>query len=314
MTTNQSEDLATNLGAELSSDMKKLDDNLGTVGRTFINALDRAIELQTSTIESYLTALRRRHPEDAPADIQARLDKHFTRLSSGSGASVGAASALPGIGFVTGSAAVAGESLVFLDGAAFYTVASAALRGVDVRDPERRRALVLLALLGSEGNALVEALVGDLASQSAKGTTASLRALGKLSGPTLAPINNRLTKLVLKRVTKRFMTGWIGKLMPLGIGAIAGAVVNRRLAKGIISNVRDAMGATPATFATALPPQEEKKSEEEGRSAVERVKSAATALSTRLGDLIPRLGFKKKDEEPSEDEELDALAIEAMKH
>lgn len=248
-TTTQSEDIIID---GLGSDPSALEDNIGAGGRILISALDRAVSLQTSLISNYITRLRRRHPEDTPAQLQERIDTHFLRLATGAGAGVGATASVPGIGLLAATAAIGAESLVFLDAAAFYTMASAQLRGADITNPERRRALILIALLGARGTAVVDTFVGDISQTDpqAAGIKGMDRAnlLNRFSVPTLSSLNNRLLRVAIKRVGRRLTRGWLGKIMPLGIGAIAGTVVNRRIAHDVIGNVSESLGSPPAEF------------------------------------------------------------------
>ncbi|WP_018295846.1 hypothetical protein [Corynebacterium lubricantis] len=232
----------------IGSDPSTIEHNAGPIGRALIGAVDKAVHIQGSTIKSYVHRLRRNNPDATPAEIQKIMDRHFLTVVSGTGAGVGATAAVPGVGFFLGTAAVAGESAVFLDFGAVYTVASAYLRGVDISDPERRRTLVLITLLGSKGSAIVDTLMGDIAIGAPTAKT-----LSRFSGPKLADVNNKLLSMAVKRATKKFTTAWIAKILPLGIGAIAGTVVNRRLAKSVISNVSTNLGATPQRFLVELP-------------------------------------------------------------
>lgn len=234
------------------ADPAQLEKDAGPLGRAFINAVDKAVHLQTSSIRAYVDWLRRQNPDASPAEIQKTMDKHLKNTVSGTGAGVGATAAVPGIGLVTGAAAVAGESVLFLDLAAFYAVASAYLRGVDIDDPERRRAIVLTLLMGSKGIAIVDAILGDDAT-----TIPGKSTLAKFSGPTLTQTNNVLERMAMRSLNKQMRRAWLGKLMPLGIGAIAGTTANRKLADGVIENEHDALGAVPAGFATPLPDKEE---------------------------------------------------------
>lgn len=234
------------------ADPAQLEKDAGPLGRAFINAVDKAVHLQTSSIRAYVDWLRRQNPDASPAEIQKTMDKHLKNTVSGTGAGVGATAAVPGIGLVTGAAAVAGESVLFLDLAAFYAVASAYLRGVDIDDPERRRAIVLTLLMGSKGIAIVDAILGDDAT-----TIPGKSTLAKFSGPTLTQTNNVLERMAMRSLNNQMRRAWLGKLMPLGIGAIAGTTANRKLADGVIENEHDALGAVPAGFATPLPDKEE---------------------------------------------------------
>ena len=226
------------------SDPDVLEKNAGLSGKYLIRALDKAVHMQTGAIEGYISWLRKKNPEKSPQELQVLVDKHFMRLASGSGAGVGMAAAVPGIGFVTGALAVGGESLVFLDAAAFYTMASAHLRGIDIRQPERRRGLILVVLLGTAGNAIVDAAVGDLAQQK----KAPALALSRFNLGSLMEVNGRMMKYAIKQVNRRFRAAWIGKIMPFGIGAVVGTVTNRKIAKQTIGNAYDSLGPIPASF------------------------------------------------------------------
>ncbi|MEJ5998614.1 hypothetical protein [Corynebacterium sp. H130] len=234
----------------LGSDAARLNDNAGPTGRMLIGGLDHAVRIQTGAIEGYVNWLRRNNPQATPADLQREMDKHFKRLATGSGGAAGLAAAVPGVGFVTGAAAVGAESLVFLDAAALYTAASAHLRGVDIRDPERRRALILVAVLGAPGTALVDTLMGDMDTKEEQDVATRIN---RMSLPTLNTINAQLMKMARSRLTKKLKTMWIGKILPLGIGLVVGTMANRKLADQVISNTRESMGPIPAQFLTPLP-------------------------------------------------------------
>ena len=262
-TKKKSEDLAVRQEIEeaLREDPAQLDKDAGPLGRAFIGAVDKAVQLQTSTIRTYVNWLRRQNPDATPAEIQKLMDKHLKNTVTGTGAGVGAAAAVPGIGLFSGAAAVAGESVLFLDLAAFYAVASAYLRGEDISDPERRRALVLSLLMGTKGLAIVDAMLGDDA-----GKIPGKSTLAKFSGPTLANTNNVLERIAMRSMRKSSRRAWLGKLMPLGIGAVAGTTANRKLADGVIGNVQSGLSAMPAAFASPLPEKDnDTDNEEDGK-------------------------------------------------
>lgn len=235
---------------------EELEENASRVGRTFITGLDRAVHLQSGFIKAYVDWLRRSNPSASPADIQAMMDKHFITAASGTGAGAGGAAAVPGVGFITGTAAIAAESLLFVDMAAVYTVGSAYLRGEDISDAERRRAIVLLALSGSQGAAIVDTLVGPEAQK-----LPTRKSLAKFTGPTLNQANNMMTRAVTTSIKRRLRRMWLGKLMPLGIGVIAGVTANRALAKTVMKNTEKNLGAAPAQFTCELPPESHEEEE-----------------------------------------------------
>ena len=165
-------------------------------------------------------------------------------LATGTGASVRPDLCASWHRLVTGVAAVSAESMVFVDAAAFYTIASAHLRGVDIRDSERRRALILITLIGSAGTALVDAAVGNLGKQYAQAQqkTTAASALSRFGMGRVKELNGRLLSLATKRLGKSVRNAWLGKLMPLGIGAVIGTVANRKLAKSVIANAQESLG------------------------------------------------------------------------
>nr|WP_156229379.1 hypothetical protein [Corynebacterium comes] len=233
----------------LGSDPAALEQNAGPAGRMLISALDKAVSIQSSAITGYVDFLRKRNPEAPPAEIQELIDKHFLRIATGSGAGAGAAAAIPGIGFFMGAAAISAESLVFLDAAAWYTMASAHLRGIDISGKERRKALILVALLGAKGTAIVDTFVGDIGKTKGAPT---ISAVARFSAPKLTEMNNSLVRTAVKQLTRRFRKAWLGKIMPLGIGAVVGTIANRKLSKAVIANARESLGMVPASFATPV--------------------------------------------------------------
>lgn len=208
-------------------------DESNRITQGFLGAINKVVSVQSSIIINYVKGLKKRNPEASPAELQALIDKHFLNIITGTGAAAGGAAAIPGIGLVTGATAIGAESLVFLEAAAWYILASAHLRGDDIRAEERRRALVLVVLTGSQGSALVDTFVGDATSLS--GVT-SAATLSRFSGPTLSGLNGRLTKLFMKQATKKLKWAWVSKLLPMGVGAVLGTTANRKLGRQVINH------------------------------------------------------------------------------
>ena len=231
-----------------AEDPNRLVEDAGPLGKAFISSVNAAVKLQTGVIRAYVNWLRRQNPDATPDEIQALMSKQFRTTVATTGAGAGLAAAIPGVGLLTGTAAIAGESVLFLDLAAFYTVASAYLRGTDISDPERRRAVVLTTLTGAKGVAIVDTMLGSDGSKPLSKNT-----LNKFSGPTLQEANGLLTRFALRSMRRKLLRGWIGKLLPLGLGALAGRAANRKLADAVVVNAVGALGATPIAFAEPLP-------------------------------------------------------------
>ena len=52
----------------------------------------------------------------------------------------------------------------------------------------------------------------------------------------------------IKRLGKRFRGVWLGKILPLGVGAVIGTLANRKLAAKAIGNAQTSLGPVPANW------------------------------------------------------------------
>lgn len=216
-------------------------DNADRYTTTLLSSLDKAVSVQSGVISKYVDNVRNK--TESLDEAQELINKHFKRITTGTGAGAGAAASIPGIGLFAGVAAIGAESVVFLEAAAWYILASAKLRGLDIHDAEQRRALVLLVLSGSKGSAIVDTLVGDLGQGGVSLKSAS--ALTRFSAPTLSSVNSRLARTFLKQATGRLKWAWLSKLMPLGIGAVLGSIANRKLADRVMKHAYEQLPEIP---------------------------------------------------------------------
>lgn len=225
-------------------------------GRTATNAreiLDRAQRLQAPAVGRYVARLRRKYPDDSPAEIIARLERRYLNTVIAAGSAVGAAAAVPGVGTFTAMTAMTGETAVFLEASALLALSVAEVHGIHPEDIERRRALVLAVALGEEGILALGRVVGT------RGGV--LNRLASAGGTTNLA---RLNKTLLNRVTRRYLIRRsplvLGKLLPAGVGAAIGGVGNRALGRRVIENAESAFGPPPTrwrhpvTVVDALPP------------------------------------------------------------
>src|ERR1700757_1042390 len=105
--------------------------------------LERGARVQAPAVEAYVKRLRHSHPDATPADAVTKLEKPYLAAVTASGAAVGSAAALPGIGTLTAMSAVAGETVVFLEATAVFVLAVADVDGIPAGHREARRGLVL---------------------------------------------------------------------------------------------------------------------------------------------------------------------------
>ena len=225
----------------MSDDDASQPDVSGPAAGVITAALRRAIRLQSGTARRYVHSLREKHPEESPAEIRTRLDSLFLGTVTASGAAVGGTAAVPGIGTLVAFGAIGAESLVFLEAAAFYTLAVAEVHGVDVRQGEHEELLVMTVMLGASGTALLANAVSSGGGSAAGGSLAA-RALRV---PGLKEINSRMMHRFIRKFAVKRAGLAMGKLAPAGLGAAIGGWGNRRLGRTVVDTADATFGAPP---------------------------------------------------------------------
>lgn len=216
--------------------------------RALASIVERSARIQGPAAAAYVERLRRADPHASPAAIATKLEKRYVAAVTACGAAVGSAAVLPGLGTVTALSAAAGETAVFLEATAFFALATAALHGVSAENRERRRALVLAVLVGDDSRHAVAELLG---SGRTSGAWLS-EGVASLPMSSLSQLNSRLLKRAVRRYTLKRSALLFGKLLPVGIGAVIGAVGNRLAGKKIARNARTAFGTPPARWPGTL--------------------------------------------------------------
>lgn len=213
--------------------------------------IERTARVQRPAVRAYLQRLRNANPGAGPAEIVAKLEKRYLSTVLVGGALVGSLAALPGIGTLMAFAAIAGETALFLEATAFLVLAIAEVHDIPADHREQRRALVLAVLVGDEGRRALADLLGP-------GRTGGAWLTGGPAGtasmplPAVSQANSRLLRHFVRRFTVRRSALAFGKLLPVGLGAVVGAVGNRLMAKKIIGNARKAFGDPPSRWPNTL--------------------------------------------------------------
>ncbi len=208
-------------------------------------AVDKAIAIPASRITERVARMRRDRPGADTAELVALAADRFRNEAGLSSGAVGASAALPAIGTASAAALTVGQTAVFIGSAVTYVLTVAELQGLRVVEPEKRRALVLSALLGREGSEAVQGQLG-LAS-----LFWAAQSLAQMPIPTAKSINGQLAKRLAKRAAAKGGAIALGRLLPLGIGAAIGYSGGRALANQVIEGAQAALGpASP--FAPAL--------------------------------------------------------------
>ena len=199
-------------------------------------ALDKAIAIPASRIEERVARMRRDRPGADTAELVEMAGSRFRRDAGLSSGAVGASAAIPAISTGAAAALTVGQSAAFIASAATYVLTVAEIQGVHVVDAERRRALVLSALLGKEGS---EAVQGQLGLSS---MFWAAQLLMQMPLPSVKSINARLIKRVAKRSAAKGGALALGRLLPFGIGAAIGWSGGRALANQVIEGAQAALG------------------------------------------------------------------------
>ncbi|MCB0928083.1 MAG: hypothetical protein U0R77_05460 [Mycolicibacterium insubricum] len=220
----------------------------GTSAKLLSYLLETSARLQGPAIRAYVARLRRKHPDASPAEIITRIHRHYLATVVASGAAIGAAAILPGIGTLAALAAVSGETLLFLEATTVFVLATAEVHGITAADREHRRALVLAVLTGEDGEHAVANVLGSGRIRGAWVTESTMA----LPLPVMTQLNSRMMKTFAKKWALKRGAVTAGKVLPMGIGALVGAVGNFLIGRRFIKNADAAFGPAPERWPGAL--------------------------------------------------------------
>jgi hypothetical protein len=209
--------------------------------------VERAIGIQQSAVAAYVERLRRSRPDATPAEIVTALERKYLAAVTGSGAAVGGAAAAPGVGTGIAFALSAGETAVFLETTALFTLAVAEVHDIKVDEVERRRMLVLAMILGDGGSMLVEKIAG-LTGQHWGQLITDLIPMSSITA-----INKALGHWLVSKYGQQRGVVVIGRIAPFGIGAAIGAAGNHAFGRMVVSASRRVFGPAPVAFPAEMP-------------------------------------------------------------
>lgn len=232
--------------AELTGEAN--DDKPGAAAKVLSQIIERSSRVQAPAVKAYVDRVRAGDRNASPAEVIAKLEKHYMAAVLASGAAVGSTAALPGIGTIAAMSAVAGETVVFMEATSLFVLAVAEVHGIPARERERRRAVVLSVLVGEDSNRAV----ADLLGRGRTGGAWISDGAATLPLPAVSQLNSRLLKYFVKRYTLKRGALAFGKVLPVGIGAVVGGIGNRMMGKRIIENARAAFGTPPSRWPATL--------------------------------------------------------------
>lgn len=123
-------------------------------------ALDKALDIPAARIEERIARMRHDRPGADNAELVEMAASRFRTEAGLSSGAVGASAAFPAVGAGTATALTIGQTAVFLASAVTYVLTVAELQGLRVIDTDKRRALVMSALLGREGSEAIQGSLG----------------------------------------------------------------------------------------------------------------------------------------------------------
>lgn len=227
----------------------------GTLNPRAQSMLSKLLSVQRPVALAYVRSLRRKHPEATPEELIAIIRRHYLTLTTSGGAAVGATAAIPGLGTTAALGVAAAETAGFLEGTALFAQAVSEIHGLPVKDANRANVLVLGLMLGEDGKNLVqkfgkessgpEALLGNWGSVVTK----------QLPGPFVDLLFRKLRKTFIRKFAARAGGSLAGRLLPFGIGAVIGGVVNSKMAHKVATEADDAFGPAPRVFPLETDPE-----------------------------------------------------------
>jgi hypothetical protein len=209
--------------------------------RALALGVDKAIAANGAAVQLYLRRAHHRNPDAIPRDVISSLERQYTAAVAAMGAAAGATAAAPGAQ-VPALAVNLVEIGGFLETTGLFVLAVAEVHGVHIDDLERRRTLLLAALLGNEGVDLVEKMAGRTGRHWARQVVKAIP-MSKIDKINLV-LGHRF---VTKQGTKQGVLV-LGRELPLGMGAAIGGIGNAVLARGVVRAMRRSFGEAPSTF------------------------------------------------------------------
>ncbi|WP_426186089.1 hypothetical protein [Microbacterium sp. TWP3-1-2b2] len=210
--------------------------------------LNKALEAQYPFAVDNVARLRRVHPNKSPAELISLLNTFYLGAVTTTGAGAGAAAIVPN-GWLQVPVAVA-DLLTFLEASVVYTLSVGEIYGVDVEDVERRRFLVMAALLGNSAmTATVDPLLARTAPYWGK------KIVQKIPMPAIRAANKVLGPNFITKYGTRQGILVLGKQIPMFIGVGIGAGGNHLFGRFVIKAMRKNLGAPPVSWDVREPEQ-----------------------------------------------------------
>lgn len=209
--------------------------------RVMTNAFTKAIDAQLPAAKATVARLRRVHKDKSPEELIRYINKLYLATVTTSGAGAGAAAVVPN-GAVQAPMTIA-DLASFIEASVMYVLTIAEIYKIDVEDVERRKFLIMIALLGDSGAKEV------------------IKAFGKKTVPYWSKtVINKLPIEMINKANKilgpRFITKYgtkqgvlvLGKQLPLMLGAGIGAGGNALFGYFVINSTKKLLQDPPENW------------------------------------------------------------------
>jgi hypothetical protein len=213
-----------------------------------VRTLQAIMSSQRPAVIAHIRRVRRRSPEATPQEVITMLEKHYLTLVTASGASVGAAAAVPAVGVVASLTLSGVETVAFLEASALFAQSITEIHGIALNDPERAHSLVMVLILGGAGKDLVTQFAKQMTGGGPRTAYWGEILTRSMPRTVVDSLAKRLRRAFLRRFTIRQGGSIIGRAVPFGIGALIGGAANHALGRTVVKNSREAFGPAPARW------------------------------------------------------------------
>lgn len=200
---------------------------------------DGVLERMLNRVVSMNASLAREHVERFGGSktgraLLKRLDRQYRLAVAGSGAAVGAAAIVPGVGTAASVALTGGQTVAALEATMLYVLSYAEATGVRVDDIDRRRVILMAVLLGETGQKVVETVLGN--SDEHWGSLIARGAPKEL----ISQVNRELRGRFFRRFGVQQGLMALARLLPFGAGAAVGGLAGSAASGTVIKATRRA--------------------------------------------------------------------------
>ena len=207
-----------------------------------IQLFNKALAIQAPLVETRIARLRSNNPSGTPTDIIRRLNTDYRAFTVTTGAAVGGAAAVPGVGTTAAIAASGAEFFTFLEATILYILARSEISGISTEELEHRRLLTMAILLGNSGEKGIAKFVERI------GPHWGRQVVRNVPMESILAINKVLGRNFVTKYGTRQGIIVLGKWIPFGVGAVIGGSANGVFSHLIISASNRAFGDPPQTW------------------------------------------------------------------